>query len=60
MLKTGVITLPFWGGYQTIEMYGNFQGFLYNSALFGLVNMMTPGEARLFGAYLRLLAIIHQ
>ena len=32
----GIIKLPIWGD-QTLQMYGKFEGFPINSALFGLV-----------------------
>ena len=34
--STGIIKFPI-GGNQTMQMYGNFEGFPLNSALFGLV-----------------------
>ena len=34
--RMGSLNYPFWGN-QTIQVYGNFEGFPLNSALFGLV-----------------------
>ncbi len=36
-IPSGIIKLPIWGGDQTIQMYGKFEGFPFNGALFGLV-----------------------
>ena len=35
-LKTGIIKLPIFGADQAMQIYGNFDGFSLNSALFGL------------------------
>ena len=34
--RSGIIKLPIWGD-QTMQMYGQFDGFPINSALFGVV-----------------------
>ena len=40
--STGVITWDLFVGHQTMEMYGKFEGFPLNGALFGLENIMPP------------------
>ena len=42
-LKTGIIKLPMWGGSKFLQMYGTFEGFPINSAIFWVGNIFgTP------------------
>ena len=42
-LKTGIIKLPMWGGSKFRQMYGTFEGFPINSAIFWVGNIFgTP------------------
>ena len=40
--QTGIIKGHPFGGNQTMQMYGNFEGFPFNGALFGLVSYNDP------------------